>query len=132
MWKLIGEQLDVKDSDLKCLQQNVAYDDIRKLAEVLQIWRDKRTCDVSWRKIITVIEEPPLETKVVAWNIFHFLARPEIKNEYLLSDQPGKSYKNLDLIIAVVSLCRLCYYNKTSCDKRYNYIDLKKKISILH
>ena len=93
MWKTIGEQLAVKNGDLKCLEYNVAYDDTNKLSEVLKIWRDKRTCDVSWRKIITVVEDPPLENKVVVGNIFDFLARPEIKNEYLSSDQLGKVIK---------------------------------------
>ena len=113
MWKHIGEQLDVKDSDLKCLEHNVAYDEIRKLSEVLQIWRDKRACDdVSWRKIITVVEEPPLVKKVVVEKIFHFLARSEIKNEYLSSDQSGKSYINLNLTIVTASLCRSYDYIK--------------------
>lgn len=93
MWKTIGEQLAVKDGDLKCLEHNMVYDDIRKLSEVVKVWRNKRTCDVSWRKIITVVEDPPLENKVVVGNIFDFLARPEIKNEYLSTDQLGKVIK---------------------------------------
>ena len=60
-----------------------------KLSRVLQHWIDRKTCDISWRMIITVINDPPVEEKRVADTICDFLARPEIMNEYLLSDQPG-------------------------------------------
>ena len=69
---------------------NVRHDDTRKLSEVLQEWKDGKTCDLSWRKIITVIHDPPLNEKGLANKICEFLARPDIMNEYLPSDQPGK------------------------------------------
>ena len=37
-----------------------------KLSEVLQVWIDTRTFQVCWRTIITVVEDPPVENKVVA------------------------------------------------------------------
>ena len=89
-WNIIGEQLKVCYGDIKSAEYNVAYDHTTKLSEVLQVWMDKRTCEVSWRMIITVVKEPPIEHKVVAEKIYKFLACPEISNEYLSSYQPGK------------------------------------------
>ena len=90
IWDTIGEQLEVPDADILSLKQcNIENDDTRKLSAVLRVWKNKKTCEYSWRMIITVIDEPPVEEKRVADEICDFLARPEIKNEYLLSDQPG-------------------------------------------
>ena len=90
MWNIIGEQLEVHYCDIKSAEHNMAYDDTTKLSEVLQVWIDERTCEVSWRMIITVVKEPPIEHNVVVENIYKFLARSDIRNEYLSSDQPGK------------------------------------------
>ena len=92
-WNTIGEQLEVRYGDIKSAEYNVAYDHTTKLSEVLQVWIDKRTCEVSWRMIITVVKEPPIEHKVVAEKIHKFLARSNIRNEYLSSYQPGKVRK---------------------------------------
>ena len=83
MWNTISEQLEVRYSDIPSAEYNLSYDYTRKLSEVLQVWIDKRTCEVSWRKIITVVEEPPIDNKIVADNIYQFLSRPDIQNEYL-------------------------------------------------
>ena len=87
-WEIIGGQLAVKDDYLESFEQNMAYNDTVKLSKVLQVWRNQRTCEISWRKIITVVEDPPVENKAVAEKIFYYLLRPEIKNDY--SYQPGK------------------------------------------
>ena len=97
-WNTIGEQLKVHYGDIKSAEYNVAYDDTTKLSEVLQVWIYKRTCEVSWRTIITVVKEPPIENNVVAEKIHKFLARSEIRNEYLSSDQPGKVKKYIYLM----------------------------------
>ena len=102
MWSTIGEQLEVHYGDIKSAEYNVTYDDTRKLSEVLQVWIDKKTCEVSWRMIITVMKEPPIEHKVVTEKIYQFLARPDIRNEYLSS---GKVRKII-LIICTVLLYR--------------------------
>ena len=84
-WDTIGEQLKVNFGDIKSAEYNEAYDHTRKLSEVLQVWIDKRTSLVCWKTIITVVEEPPVENKVVADDIYQFLTRPDIQNEYLSS-----------------------------------------------
>ena len=85
MWNTIGEQLEVPYDDIKSAEYNEVYDNTRKLSEVLQVWKDKITCEVSWRKIISVVKEPPIEKKVVADDIYQFLSRADIQNEYLSS-----------------------------------------------
>ena len=92
-WNTIGEQLEVRYGDIKSAEYNVKYDDTTKLSEVLQVWIDKRTCEVSWRMIITVVKEPPVENKAVAEKVYQFLTRPDIRNDYLSSHQPGKVNK---------------------------------------
>ena len=92
-WNIIGEQLGVSYGDRMHIVSagcNVVYDDTRKLFEVLQVWKDRKTCEFSWSMIITVINNPPIEKKRVADKIYDFLARPEIMNEYCPSDKPGK------------------------------------------
>ena len=101
MWNTIGEQLEVRYGDIKSAEYNVAYDHTTKLSEVLQVWIDKRTCEVSWRMIIAVVKEPPVENKAVAEKIYKFLVRPDIRNEYISSDQPGKFYK---IVVTIVSM----------------------------
>ena len=101
-WNIIGEQLNVDFGDIMSAQYNVQNTDAIKLSEVLQIWRDKRTCKVSWEEIISVVDDPPVKNKRLADEICEFLARPEIMNEYLHSDQPGKIRMNIfDKIIVV-------------------------------
>ena len=83
MWDTIGEQLAVNYGDIKSAEYNMTYDSTKKLSEVLQVWIDKRTCEVSWRTIITVIDDPPIKNKRVGDEICEFLARSDIQNEYL-------------------------------------------------
>ena len=87
MWDTIGEQLAVRYGDIKSAEYNVAYDNTKKLSEVLQVWIDKRTCEVSWRTIITIIDDPPVENKRVGDEICEFLARSDIQVEYLSTGQ---------------------------------------------
>ena len=89
-WNIIGEQLEVPNGYIMSAGGNQAYNDTSKLSEVLQVWRDKKTCEYSWKKIITVIGDPPVEDKTVADEICKFLARPETMNKYCPSDKPGK------------------------------------------
>ena len=87
MWDTIGEQLAVRYGDIKSAEYNMTYDSTKKLSEVLQVWIDKRTCEVSWRTIITVVDDPPVENKRVADEICEFLARSDIQIEYLSTGQ---------------------------------------------
>ena len=91
MWNDIGVQLEVPDGDIKSANYKEANRDSTKLDEVLQAWINKRTRPVCWKTIITVVEEPPIENKVVADDIYQFLTTPDIQNEYLSSHhQTGK------------------------------------------
>ena len=82
MWNTIGGQLEVRNGDIKSAEYNESYGDTTKLSEVLQVWMDKKTSLVCWKTIITVVEEPPVENKVVGNKIYEFLTRQEIQNEY--------------------------------------------------
>ena len=91
IWDIICKQLDVPYGDIKSAMYKEACGDTRRLSEVLQIWIDKRTRPVRWQTIITVIEKRPVENKAVADEIYQFLTRPDIQNEYLSSHyQTGK------------------------------------------
>ena len=89
-WNVIGEQLDVDYGAIKSVQYDVQYSDTIKLSEVLQVWINKKSCEVSWKKIISVVKNRPVENTRLADEICEFLERPETMNEYLPSDQPGK------------------------------------------
>ena len=107
MWDTIGEQLAVRYGDIKSAEYNMTYDSTKKLSEVLQVWIDKRTCEVSWRTIITVVDDPPVENKRVADEICEFLARSDIQIEYLSSGQ---------FELHCVYVCSLvCHYRLLFC-----------------
>ena len=107
MWDTIGEQLAVNYDDLKCIEYNMTYDSTKKLSEVLQIWIDKRTCEVSWRTIITVIDDPPIVNKRVADEIREFLARSDIQNKYLST---GKLELHCVYVYSFVYQFRLLFF----------------------
>ena len=89
-WDIIGVQLAVSNNDIMCAEDGTPNNCTRKLSKILQVWIDKRTSKVSWKEIITVVENPPIENKQVVKKIFYFLKRHDIRNEYLFSCQPGK------------------------------------------
>ena len=82
-WDIIGVQLSVPDVYIQCISE--AHQHTRKLSEVLQVWIDNNNerRPVCWKTIITVVEEPPVLNKTVGNEIYQFLTRPEIQNEYL-------------------------------------------------
>lgn len=74
-WYLIGTALEIEDGDLMSLEQNPQYFlDTRKLAKVLQLWSDKQTTEVTWRKILSVVEKSFINNSVVAGEIRKFIA----------------------------------------------------------
>ena len=119
MWDTIGEQLAVTFGDIKSTEYNMTYDSTKKLSEVLQVWIDKKTCEVSWKTIITVIDDPPIENKRVGDEICEFLTRSDIQNEYLST---GKLEQHLVHIYLFVDHCRLlfCYIQCSTSNNTKN------------
>ena len=97
-WNTIAEQLNVQYSDIKSAEYNVAYNDTRKLSEVLQVWIDKRPCIVSWRAILTVVEEPPVDNASIGHDMRSFLCRSDIYHLYCV-DQSSKALIQLLYIL---------------------------------
>ena len=93
-WKLIGEQLEVHNGTLKSIEYNTRYNDTMRLSEVFQVWIDGRTTEVSWRVILDVIRNPPIENKRLELEIRKFLSRPDIQCIYLSPQNETKSKTN--------------------------------------
>ena len=72
-WRSIGEQLYVGYGDIKSEEYNASHDNTARLSEVLQLWINQRKREVSWKTIITVIKDPPLNNVNVANEICRFL-----------------------------------------------------------
>ena len=72
-WRTIGEMLSIDYGDIQCEERNVQHNDTDKLSKVLQLWINQRKCEVSWKKIITVIKNPPLENVNLANKICNVL-----------------------------------------------------------
>ena len=89
-WDTIGDLLGVNYGDIKSVECEEAHDHTRKLSAILQCWKDGKTCEVSWRRIHSVVVNPPIKNMTVGDTICEFLARHEIKNEYFPSNEPGK------------------------------------------
>jgi ribosome-interacting GTPase 1 len=70
-WKLIGIDLEVNQNILKGLQQKT-IDDMLKLSDVLQAWFDKNE-EITWEKIIEVVEGRIIDNKTLADKIKQFL-----------------------------------------------------------
>ena len=70
-WRNIGEQLCIANSDLQCIRQNVQSNE--RLSEILHLWKNRRKCEVSWKKIIDVIKNIPIQNVKVANEICQFL-----------------------------------------------------------
>ena len=93
MYDIIGGQLSVSNGNIKCAENDAPNNCTKKLAIILQYWIDQRTSKVTWKKIITVVEDKPVEHKGVVENIFHFLERPKTQKKYLSSYQLGNVFK---------------------------------------
>ena len=63
-----------------------------RLSEVFQKWSDVRTIEVSWRVILDVIRNPPIENKRLELEIRKFLSRPDIQCIYLSTDNGSSKY----------------------------------------
>ena len=81
-WRAIGEALEIPDGRIQSIVYDARYNDTRKLAEVLQIWINTQPSDVTWRNLINVITEYPVNEPVLAKTIPDFLAKPEISSKY--------------------------------------------------
>ena len=75
-WKVIGEQLKVKNGDIMAEKFIVSNDDTINLSKVLLFWMNQRGHEVCWKTIIDVIKDPPIENIHLANEICHFLAKP--------------------------------------------------------
>ena len=81
-WRAIGEALEIPNETIKSIDNDVCYDDSNKLSEVLQTWIDRQTSDVTWRNLIDVITEYPVNEPGLAKTISEFLENPEISSKY--------------------------------------------------
>ena len=93
-WYSIGNQLEVQDGSLKSIKYDPTYNDTDRLSEVFQVWIDGRTTEVSWRVILDVIRNPPIENKRLELEIRKFLSRPDIQCLYLSPQNESKTKTN--------------------------------------
>ena len=72
-WKQIGQSLRINNGDLEniCDEKGRNTD---RLSDVIQIWFDKKTTDVTWGTIKTAVELPPVFEPSVAESIMHFFS----------------------------------------------------------
>lgn len=107
-WEIIGVQLEINQAEIVQTKAKMGLqNDTQMLAHILQLWSYKNCCETSWKKIISVIEEPPIQDKKVAEEIHRFLTRPYIQHEYT---SQGKSCGN-----KTAFKCNLCW---TICPSR--------------
>ena len=81
-WREIGEALEIPDGRIQSIDHDARYNDTRKLSEVLQTWIDTQPSDVTWKNLIDVITEYPVNEPVLAKTIPDFLANPKISSKY--------------------------------------------------
>ena len=81
-WREIGEALEIPNGRIQSIQNDPRFNDTCKLSEVLQTWIDTEPSDVTWRHLIRVITEYPVNEPVRANTIPVILAKPEISFKY--------------------------------------------------
>ena len=82
-WREIGEALEIPDGKIQSIDYNPRYNDTNKLSVVLQIWINTHSANVTWRNLINVIREHPVNEPALAKTIPDFLANPEISKHYI-------------------------------------------------
>ena len=82
--------MEIPNGIIQSIDYNPRYNDARKLSEVLQTWIDTQPSDVTWRNLINVIREHPVNEPVLAKAIPDFLANPEITKHY--TERASKSF----------------------------------------
>ena len=67
-WRQIGHALRISHGDLENIldQRNRNAD---RLADVIQVWLDKRPSEVTWHTIITAVDLPPVLEPSIAKHI---------------------------------------------------------------
>ena len=132
-WRTIGEMLSIENSDIQCEERNVQHNDTDKLSKILQLWINQRKCEVSWKKIITVIENRPLKNVNLANEICKILLLECKKGiqltytfpiditlySFLCSTAPAEgkhtiNLKDFILIIGAICIAVLAYFLYTS------------------
>ena len=71
-WKIIGERLCIVNGHLQCIEESIHHYNER-LSQMLELWINQRKCMVSWKTIIDVIKDPPINNVKVANEICQFL-----------------------------------------------------------
>ena len=70
-WEQIGQSLRISHGDLENIRDERSRNTDR-LSDVIQIWFDKKTTDVTWGTIKIAVELPPVFEPSVAEDIIHF------------------------------------------------------------
>ena len=97
-WDEIGRQLAINPYEIEnAKRESGLFENTDKLSYILRKWNDQRPCPVCWKKIMSVIEDPPIEDETVAYEMREFLAREEIRDEYISPDHKEKSGKSLTI-----------------------------------
>ena len=74
--------MEIPTGIILSIEHDAHYDDSNKLSEVLQTWIDTKRSDVTWRNLIDVITEYPINEPVLAKTIPDFLANPKVSSKY--------------------------------------------------
>ena len=87
------------------IQQNPKYDDSNRLSDVLQLWIDSNK-DVTWKKIISVIADPPVNNKRLANEIEQsvLIQEHEYTDKSTLDQHPAPNTGNttFNIIILII------------------------------
>ena len=125
---MIGEALKISYGIIQSINHNPHYSDVDKLSEVLQTWIDTQSSNVTWRNLIDVITEYPVNEPALAKTIPDFLANPKISSKYDIgpsNNTTDSSYLNIQVANVLLGkscmvqfqsiTCTVIYYNASYC-----------------
>ena len=84
-WRNIGDALEVPDGNIQSINMNGRLNAVDQLSEVLQIWIDRQSSDVTWKNIIEVVGCPVVQVEYKATDIRKFLEQNHVQKKYMNS-----------------------------------------------
>ena len=99
-WEHIGIALKLGYSTLGSLAQS-KFTNIKRLAEVIQCWRESQSTPVTWETVISAVEGPTVQKKKVADNMRKFLLQENQSQNTTDIKKHGMQYISYNTIFSL-------------------------------
>jgi hypothetical protein len=81
-WKEFGQGLYISQDKLTAINSNSNYSNSNRLDKVIQIWITERPIDLTWRALLHVLKNYPVNDENLVADVKSFLLRHDIQYFY--------------------------------------------------